>query len=171
MDRREFISVSGATLLSTALWPGRILGQESRRAAGPEISWHWHEDSNLFDRVAVDGRPLMNPEEGVGLLDGFCRLIEDGQLGPEVLLGCDKPKGQSGPAQFSLAHQLLRSTGGAEVDVVEATLTLKAGSAFRRSSRHPSSTRRAKWCRSSSHVARSPLAYGLRSRPDNGRRS
>jgi hypothetical protein len=128
MNRREFISASGATLLSTAIWPGRILGQESRRAAGPEISWHWHEDSNLFDRVAVAGRPLMNPEEGVGLLDGFCRLIEDDQLGPEVLLGCDKPKGQCGPAQVSLAHQLLRSTGGAEVDVLEATLTLRATS-------------------------------------------
>jgi hypothetical protein len=125
MNRREFISASGATLLSTAIWPGRILGQESRRAASPDISWHWHEDSNLFDRVAVDGRPLMNPEEGVGLLDGFCRWIENGQLGPEVLLGCDKPKGQCGPAQVSLAHRLLRSTGGAEADLLEATLTLR----------------------------------------------
>ena len=125
MNRREFIAVSGATLFGTAFGAGQMFGAEPQRAAGLRISWHCHEASRLFDHVSVQGQPLMNPEERVGLFDGFGQLLETGKAGAEVVLGRDKPRGECGPVQMSLAHALRRSVGDAEEDLLEATLTLR----------------------------------------------
>lgn len=125
MNRRQFISTTGATLLGTTIGSERLLGEEPRLAAGSGISWNRHEASKLFDRVAVNGQPLLNPEEGVGLFDGCVQLIEDGKLGAETVLDCRKPNGMCGPVQLSMAHLLRRSTGSAKEDLLEATLTLQ----------------------------------------------
>jgi hypothetical protein len=53
MNRREFISTTGATLLSTAIQSERLLAEESKSAAGSGISWHRHETSKLFE-VSVE---------------------------------------------------------------------------------------------------------------------
>jgi len=118
MNRREFLSASGAVLLGAKAFA------ESTNAG---IRWQRRGDSGLFEGAAVDGRALVVPEEGVGLFDGFCRMIEDGSLGREVLLGFDRPKGECGPILISLEHRL-RSSGGTKEDLLEATLTLKSRS-------------------------------------------
>ena len=105
--------------------PERLFGDEPMLAAGSGISWHRHEGSKLFDRVAVNGQPLLNPEEGVGLLDGWAQLVEDGKSGAETMLDCGEPDGKCGPVQLSLAHSLRRSTGNSKEDLLEATLTLQ----------------------------------------------
>jgi hypothetical protein len=105
-----------------------MLSAEPGRVAASRITWHRHEGSRLFDGVAVNGQPLTDAEERVGLFDGFCRWIENGQLGSELVLGCDKPKGECGPVQASLVHQLRSSAAGSTDDLIEATLTLKANS-------------------------------------------
>jgi len=128
MNRREFISVSGATLLGAAAGTGWVLSAESKRAASLRISWHRHHTSRLFDRVEVNGQPLTDREERVGLFDGFCQLTEEGKPGAVVTLGGGKPRGECGPVQMSLAHTLRRSSGDSKEDLLEATLTLKSGS-------------------------------------------
>ncbi len=125
MNRREFISNTGATLLGTAIGSRRLFGDEPILAAGSGISWHRHEGSKLFDRVAVNGQPLLNPEERVGLLDGWAQLVEDGKPGAETALDCRKATGKCGPVQLSLAHSLRRSTGNFKEDLLEAALTLE----------------------------------------------
>lgn len=125
MNRREFISATGATLLGTTLAPGQILDGTPKPASGSGITWRRNEASRLFDLVTVSGQPLLNREEGVGLCDAFCRLIEQQQVGAEVVLGCEKPRGSCGSVQMSLGHALHRSTGGTKEDLLEATLTLR----------------------------------------------
>ncbi|OHB67178.1 MAG: hypothetical protein A2V70_15835 [Planctomycetes bacterium RBG_13_63_9] len=123
MNRREFISVGGATLLGAAAMTDRVFGQEPNTSTGSGITWRRHQASRLFDRVGSGGQPLIH-EEGVGVLDGFCRMIEDAELGGEVFLGCEKPKGECGPVRLSLTHRLDASKGGSNQDLLEATLTL-----------------------------------------------
>lgn len=125
MNRREFISFSGAVIIGTATGPGRLLGQEIKAGRESKIAWHRHAISRLFDGVVVRGRPLVHPDERIGLFDGFCRLIEGGKLGTEAGFGCDRPAGGCGSVQASLAHQIRCSAGGAEEDLLEATLTLR----------------------------------------------
>ena len=112
-------------MLGTAMGAERHAGEEKKSTGGSGISWHRHERSKLFDRVAVNGRLLVNPEQGAGILDGFVRLMENGQLAAEAVLGRDKPKGERGPIQVALAHELRSSGGGANEDLLEGTLTLR----------------------------------------------
>ena len=128
MNRREFISRSGAGFLGTTIGAEWIFGQESQPAAPTGIGWRRHEGSKLYDLVTVESRPMLYPNEGVGLLDGFCRVIENGKPGPELMLGSDKPQGECGPVRITLAHELRRSTTGTGEDLLEATLTLKTDS-------------------------------------------
>jgi hypothetical protein len=125
MDRRGFIRAAGATLLGSTFGPELLLGAEPGPAAGLGIAWRRHEGSKLFDRVTVLGRPLLDPEERTGLFDGWCRSFDIGSMGPEAVLGGEKPRGECGPVQVSLAHALRRSTGGSTEDLLEATLTLR----------------------------------------------
>ena len=124
MTRRQFISLTGAAMTGAGLEAERILGGDAGGAARLKIAWHRHKGGKLFDRVSVNGEPICDPQEGVGLLDGFCQTILDGKTGPEVLLDCNKPVGERGPTRFSLAHRLLASAGGSTEDLLEATLTL-----------------------------------------------
>jgi hypothetical protein len=124
LNRREFLSTSGAALLGTAMGAGWADGATPAGMANLRLAWHRAPKSRLFDQVMLDGRPLVDPKEGVGLLDGFCRLLSEGQGGSETALECDHPKDQSGPLQVSLAHTLHRSGGSAKEDLLEATLTL-----------------------------------------------
>ncbi|MBP7933267.1 MAG: hypothetical protein KA354_01350 [Phycisphaerae bacterium] len=128
MNRREFMALGGAAILSATMRSKRLPGQEVEAGGGSGIAWRRHESSKLFDGVAVDGQPLVNPEEKVGLFDAFCRSIEDGKPGPEVKFGCGASRGACGPVQVVLAHQLHRATGGCREDLLEATLTLRNGS-------------------------------------------
>ena len=125
MNRRQFISLGGAAMAGAGLGTERILGGEPGRTARLKIGWHKHEGSGLFDQVTVNGQPISAPDEGVGLFDGFCQMIEQGKPGAEIPLGCDGPARKCGPIQLSLAHQLRGSTGGSTEDLLEATLTLK----------------------------------------------
>lgn len=95
--------------------------------ASSGIRWQRHSDSRLFHGVEVDGRPLVNPEEGIGSFDGFCQTIDDGRLGRETLFGCNRPKGECGPVALSLEHRLRSFSDGHE-DLLEATLTLTSRS-------------------------------------------
>ena len=106
MNRRQFISTTGATLLSTAVGTKRLLGAAPNPAAGSGVSWHRSNASKLFDWVAFNGQPLLDLAEGVGLFDGFGHLLENGRPGAEVRLGPDQPNGQYGPIQMSLTHEL-----------------------------------------------------------------
>ncbi|MCL5097636.1 MAG: hypothetical protein M1608_08930 [Candidatus Omnitrophica bacterium] len=123
MNRREFIRKSGAALLIPAAWPGRAFGIDPGHA--PRITWHRHEPSRLFDRVAIDDQPLIESEQGIGVFDGFCRLIEGDALGPEVLLGREGSGRECGPARLTLVHQLHGSNGGSTEDILEATLAIE----------------------------------------------
>ena len=125
MNRRVFISTGGAALLGGAFRGGQIFAEEPKRTDGSGITWRRHESSQLFDRVAFNGQPVIFPEEGTGVCDGFCRLIENGALGAEVLPGSGQPKGACGPVRLSLAHRLLGAAGEAVEDLLEATLTLR----------------------------------------------
>ncbi len=124
MNRREFISMSTATLCSATLGAGCVSTEQSRSG----IRWHRRKDSGLFDDVAVDARPLLMPEEGVGVCDGFCQRIEDGKLGREVLLGNSRAQGDCGPVTISASHRLRSSCGSVKQDLLEATLTLRSRS-------------------------------------------
>ncbi|MBN1507150.1 MAG: hypothetical protein JW955_09915 [Sedimentisphaerales bacterium] len=104
MNRREFISACGAALSCAATGSDLIFGAEPGRSDSPGIVWHRHEDSGLFDLVAVDGRSLIDIEEDIGPFDGFCHVIDAGKLGREVLLRRDQPRGECGPFQISLGH-------------------------------------------------------------------
>lgn len=128
MNRREFISASGAAWVGGTFGAGHLLGEEPKRAGGTGVTWRRNEASQLFDRVACDGQPLIFPEEGTGVCDGFCRLLENGQPGAEVVLGSDQPKGACGPVRMSLAHRLLGAAGAASDDLLEATLMLNNAS-------------------------------------------
>ncbi len=122
MNRREFISMSGAALSGVALRPETIFAAPT----GSGIRWHRHRDSGLFDGVTMDSRPLLIPNEDVGVFDAFCQVIENGKLGREVLFGCDRPAGDHGPVEISLGHQLRSSSGGGMEDLLDATLTLRS---------------------------------------------
>jgi hypothetical protein len=124
MNRREFIAASGATLFGTVTGATQMGGAEPKGAAGSPISWHRHTPSGLFDRVAVRDEPLLNPEERVGLFDGFCCVIAESGIGLETVLSCDHPKGESGAVRLGLTHALHRSKGGSEEDLLEAALSL-----------------------------------------------
>jgi hypothetical protein len=126
MNRREFLTASGASLLSTLLAPQRVYGTEpARRPENLAITWHRHE-SGLFDQAVVTGRSLCDPTEGVGLCDGFCQLIEGGTLSPERTLACAQPKCDCGPVLVALTHRLRRATAAGGEDLLEATLTLQS---------------------------------------------
>ena len=94
--------------------------------AGLKLHWLRDEASRLFTNVQSDGAMLA--AEAPGLLDGFCRLVEEA---PEktTTLGVRNPTAVHGQLQLELRHQLMRSGGGSSgEDVLEATLTLKNGS-------------------------------------------
>jgi hypothetical protein len=124
MDRRRFISISGAGLLGAARLFPAAPKMKPRVAAGSHLTWRRHEASQLFDKVAWDGQTLIYPE-GIGLFDGFCSLIGNGKTGKEFLFNVHNPKGQCGPVQLSLSHRLLPSRGSAEEDLLEATLKMQ----------------------------------------------
>jgi hypothetical protein len=116
MNRREFLSASGAIL-----WTGaKVLAGN----AGTGIRWQRRGSSRLFEGVTVDDRSLVLPNEGVRLFDGFCRMLENGEPGREFLLGWHRSEGQCGPVAISLEHQLRSSSGSGQEDLLEATLTL-----------------------------------------------
>ncbi|MEN6335841.1 MAG: hypothetical protein ABFE01_16430, partial [Phycisphaerales bacterium] len=119
MNRREFLSAGGAVLLGTA----KVFAEDTSTG----IRWQRRGDSGLFQSVTVDGRPLVWPEDGVGLFDGFCRTMEDGSLGREIVFDSGRPSGECGPISITLEHRL-RSFVGTKEDLLEATLTLKARS-------------------------------------------
>lgn len=121
MNRREFLSASGAVLYATAAGSYRVFAD----ATNTGIRWR-RRDSNLFEAATVDGRPLIDPDERVGLFDGFCRTVENGKLGQEVPLNCSRPEGKSGPVTISLSHRLQSSNGNGQEDLLEATLTLRS---------------------------------------------
>jgi hypothetical protein len=125
LNRRQFITTTGTTLLGATFWSGKGAAAENTPPGGSRLSWHRLEPSRLFDRVSVDGQPLLNPEAGAGLFDGFARLLQDGQPGVETVLGGEKTKGQSGPIQLTLRHTLTASADGTKEDLIEATLTLR----------------------------------------------
>ena len=122
------MSLSGAAIIGTAMRPGRVLAQDVKAGSEHGIAWHRHDGSKLFDGVVFEGQPLVDPGEKAGLFDGFCRILENGTLGPEAALGCETSTGECGQVRVSLAHQLRRSAGGSKEDVLEATLTLRNGS-------------------------------------------
>lgn len=124
MNRRQFLSAGGAAFLGTALRPHRLLAQDTRPASSLSIAWRRPEGTVLFDQVTVNGQRLVDPDEGIGLCDGFCRFIENGHLGLESVFSDRQPQGPAGPIRAALAHRLHRSTGGAGEDLLEATLTL-----------------------------------------------
>ena len=126
MNRREFISISGATLWSLSAGPTTLFAETPIQDAESGIHWRRHGDSGLFEGVSVNGRPLVLSEEGVGLFDGFCHLIEDGKPGREVLLNSGRPQGECGPIQISLTHRMQCSAGGSKEDLLEATFTLRS---------------------------------------------
>jgi hypothetical protein len=78
-------------LLGTAIGPKRLFGDEPMLAAGSGISWHRHEGSRLFDRVAVNGQPLLNPEEGVGLLEKMKDSVLVDATGKPALFAWEGP--------------------------------------------------------------------------------
>ncbi len=123
MNRREFLAGNGAALLGALGTRSHLYGQDRKRAASSGIVWRRRETTQLFDRVAWNGRPLIH-EDGAGVLDGFCQPLEESKLGAEVLLTADKAQAGCGPVTLSLSHRLLRSSGGQE-DLLEATLELK----------------------------------------------
>ena len=125
MNRREFVSAAGATLIGSAFGSGRLLGEAPHVAAGGRITWRRREASRLFDLVTVGGQPLLDPQDRAGLFDGYALLVENGKLGVEVALDCGKPEGQCGLVRLSLAHALRRSSGDSVEDLLEATLTLR----------------------------------------------
>ncbi len=124
MNRRDFVSSGGVALLGAAFGRGNTSEAASGGSTDLEPAWHRHPGSRLFDRVSVGGEPLIHHEEGAGVMDGCCQLIEDGRLGAETILGGARPTGVCGPVQFSLGHELHRSAGGSREDLLEATLTL-----------------------------------------------
>lgn len=124
MNRRGFLAASGGTFLGATFGGLSVPQAASGVSADLLPTWHRHERSRLFDRIRVGGQPLLHPEEGVGVMDGFCRLLEDGRLGMETILSCERPTGVCGPVQFSLGHELHRSAGDSREDLLEATLTL-----------------------------------------------
>jgi hypothetical protein len=124
MNRRGFLATSGAALLGALGTRQSSLGNEQDSAAGSGIAWRRDSSTGLFDRVSWNGRPLVHGED-TGLLDGFCRLLEEGKPGPDVVLAADSPKGRCGPVRLSLSHRLRRSQGDSEEDLLEATLELK----------------------------------------------
>lgn len=126
MNRRDFLAANGAALLGALGARQQLLGKEQDSTGGSGIAWHRRGTAGLFDLVSWDGRPLIYGE-GVGLLDGFCRILEDGKPGVEVLLTADKPKWACGPVKLSLSHRLHSSTGDRE-DLLEATVELKNAS-------------------------------------------
>jgi len=115
-------------MVGATIGPCQLLGGESGPAAAAGISWRRHAPSKLFDGLSVEGRPLINREEGVGVLDGLCQLMEDGKAGAEVSVGRERPKGKCGPVEIGLTHTLHRSAGGTNEDLLEARLTLRNGS-------------------------------------------
>ncbi|MDH4239798.1 MAG: hypothetical protein OEW48_09565 [Phycisphaerae bacterium] len=123
MNRRDFLAMNGAALLG-ALGATQHLFGRKENSTGSGIAWHRHEATKLFDRVSWNNRPLIYGE-GVGLLDGFCCLLDDGKLGPDIFLAADKPKGGCGPVKLSLSHRLHSFRDDSKEDLLEATLELK----------------------------------------------
>jgi len=119
MDRRGFLALNGAALLGALGTTRRLPAQIPSTA----ITWHRHTGTGLFDRVSINGRPMTYGQD-VGLFDGFCCPLADGELGPETSLKAENPKDQCGPVKLSLSHRLHSSAGGAQKDLLEATLEL-----------------------------------------------
>ncbi len=126
MNRREFISISGATVLSLSSGSCQIASQAPRVETGPGIRWRRHQESGLFDNVIVNGRNLMYPDDPIGIFDGYCCQIEEGKIGREVFLDRGNPQGNCGPIRISLSHRLRNSLAGFHEDLLEATLTLQS---------------------------------------------
>ncbi len=125
MNRREFIALGGTALVSAAIRSGRLFAQQSRPAATVDAEWHRQMRTNIVDRLTVGGRALHYPEEKVGVLDGFCRLIEDGKPGEEVQVGIFRQAGDCGLVHFGLRHELVPAADGAsKPNLLAATLSL-----------------------------------------------
>ena len=123
MNRRDFFATGGVTLLGVLGARQHPLGKEQDSAAGSGIAWRRDKATGLFDLASWNGRPLAYGE-GAGLLDGFCRSLEDGELGPDVVLAADASKVGCGPVRLSLSHRLHCSSDGGREDLLEATLEL-----------------------------------------------
>ncbi|MBN1417962.1 MAG: hypothetical protein JXP34_04255, partial [Planctomycetes bacterium] len=124
MDRREFMALCGGALFGAMNLGTRALGQ----GAAPGISWRRDEASRIFESVAVGARPLIDPKEGAGVMDGTCRLLGAGGRGPEVVLGSERAAARCGPVQAALSHVLLSSRGDSKEDLLEAALLLRNAS-------------------------------------------
>ncbi len=122
MRRRDFLTLSGATVLGAAALPHGPLQAEPASPPGEGIAWQRHGQTGLVQQVIAGREPLVRGN-GAGLLDGFCRP-SNGSNGPPATLSAAKPAGQCGAVHLTLSHRLLASGGGAREDVLEASLTL-----------------------------------------------
>jgi hypothetical protein len=121
MRRREFLSVTAASLSGRLLLGSRLMGAAPAGTATGRIAWRRHEGSGLFGQVEADGRALVRGPSA-GLLDGYCRP-SGGEEGKEVALGVGRPTAACGPVQIALAHRLLAAGNSAE-NVLEGSLAL-----------------------------------------------
>ncbi|NLH18229.1 MAG: hypothetical protein GX455_16765 [Phycisphaerae bacterium] len=126
MNRREFISISGATLWGLSACSRENFVEGPIVDSGSGIRWRRHEQSGLFETVSMDGHSLVHSEEGVGLVDGFCSIVEEGKPGREVRLTTGQSQGKCGPIRISLDHRVQSSTRDSSDDLLEATLTLQS---------------------------------------------
>ncbi|MBN1852958.1 MAG: hypothetical protein JW829_09550 [Pirellulales bacterium] len=124
MNRRDFLSAGGVSLWSAFSLRHPNDGHARAVSDASGIRWGQHPDSKLFHRVWCDGAPMIH-EEGAGVMDGFCRSVQENQLGVDIFLSAEKSEGRCGPVTMSLVHQLHRSAGGGEEDLIEAILKLK----------------------------------------------
>lgn len=128
MSRRELMIRSGMIsggLVTGLMGPFERVGAAQPSPAKLKLDWKKDERSRLFTHVQCDGVPLATNEPG--LLDGFCRLLNEARENC-AKLGAGKPTVSHGPLQLAIHHQLLRSGGSSVDDVLEATLTVRNAS-------------------------------------------
>ena len=104
MRRRDFLTLSGATVLGAAAFPHGPLQAEPASPPVEGIAWQRHGRTGLVQQVIAGREPLVRGN-GAGLLDGFCRPFT-GSSGPPATLSAAKPPRRGRLERLDSVHRL-----------------------------------------------------------------
>ena len=125
MKRRDFIIGSG--LLTGGVLAATSAAQRWAAAAEPlstslRLTWTRDAESRLFTAARCDGDPLVR-RGWPGLLDGFCRLVDEAAEQAAHLVST-RSTAVHGRLRAELRHRLRQSGQGRGEDLLEARLSL-----------------------------------------------
>lgn len=121
MERRNFISLTGAGIIGTTLLRESVLGTPSSKS---KLRWEKNKGDKLFSQLICEEKPFIR-NTSAGLLDAKCCFSKGDKNLSEIYL---KPGNENiivNQIDTALTHQLHKTPFGDGEDLLEAVFTVR----------------------------------------------